>query len=509
MRPLTKIRALVIALAVLFTAGPATAQFGGMPFLGGGSSSTLDAQTIAFHAAWVAAGSPTILAEYGSRRLEPGYTGKLFNVHRGSDSTNIDIGYIPSTGIMDVGALNTFCEGAGNNTTYLGPYCTVAIRYDQSSNGRDETQTTVNDQPIIDAYFKSGNVYGASTIPGYLTMPNSVTGDMTAVSLVTAVRSVNIGADWIQILASPGTEFASGTQCGLYQQNLGTTAEGATQSAMIGGFSLGTSVSTGAYIDCNGETNTQGTSFSPGVTFTGAITGAAPVGKSEDVAQILYGVALSQTNLNNLQAALATATGIATGVKDVIIGDGDSRTAGVGTTIDDDTWTRQMENILGETHKYYNTGHSGDTCGNRVTDYPGYDAPLYNPTATNNVIDLWCGTNDIASSESAATIYGYITTFVSDAHTTGFLVVCTTELYDRTWSGAEIAVANTLDSDIRGNAAGCDVVIDLEAQANIGGTGGPNSSWSPDGLHLLGLGSNNGYAIVAQTFATGNLTILH
>jgi hypothetical protein len=74
-----------------------------------------------------------------ARRLSSTYTGALIRVRRSSDNTEQDIGYDGSN-VLDESALTTFV-GAGNGF--------VTTWYDQSGNGRNQSQSTAANQPRI------------------------------------------------------------------------------------------------------------------------------------------------------------------------------------------------------------------------------------------------------------------------------------------------------------------------------------------------------------------------
>jgi hypothetical protein len=77
---------------------------------------------------------------YGVRKLRTAYAGAAINVRRSSDNTTMDIGFNTGTLDLNTAALLTF---AGSGSAYITTY------YDQSGNGRNLTQATAADQPII------------------------------------------------------------------------------------------------------------------------------------------------------------------------------------------------------------------------------------------------------------------------------------------------------------------------------------------------------------------------
>lgn len=87
-----------------------------------------------------------------ARKLRAAYAGQCLRVRRSSDSTESDIGF--SNNQMDAATLTTFCSGTDGFLTTI---------YDQSSNGRNLTQSTAANQPQI---VSSGTIFtGANGKP--------------------------------------------------------------------------------------------------------------------------------------------------------------------------------------------------------------------------------------------------------------------------------------------------------------------------------------------------------
>ena len=75
-----------------------------------------------------AAGTPFVAAHAMTRTLFASYAGPLFRALRVSDKQEKDIGFVASTGLVDLTTLSTFCSGTS---------CKVTTLYDQSGNGND------------------------------------------------------------------------------------------------------------------------------------------------------------------------------------------------------------------------------------------------------------------------------------------------------------------------------------------------------------------------------------
>ena len=92
------------------------------------------------------------VAYSAARRLATAYTGSLIRVRRSSDNAEQDIGYDGSN-VLDEAALTAFV-GANNGF--------VTTWYDQSGNGKNQTQTTAANQPKI---VNSGTVIKENSKP--------------------------------------------------------------------------------------------------------------------------------------------------------------------------------------------------------------------------------------------------------------------------------------------------------------------------------------------------------
>jgi hypothetical protein len=82
--------------------------------------------------------STSAYAAYSLRKLRSAYTGSAIRVRRASDNTEQDIGF--SGEDLDTTSLAAFCSGTDGF---------VVTRYDQTTNGRNQTQATTTAQPKI------------------------------------------------------------------------------------------------------------------------------------------------------------------------------------------------------------------------------------------------------------------------------------------------------------------------------------------------------------------------
>lgn len=163
-----------------------------------------------------------------ARLLNHAYTGPLCNIHRASDSTNIDM-YPDGFGNLDVTAFQSFCNG----TT-----CTVATEYDQSGNTNNAVNATVANQPPIAADASLGGRY---------------VGQWTDASAV--VLSVTSAASIDQLFATSGYLSVAARAIGnpptaadrlIYKQNWDVRYNAGSTTTMS--FNQGAATTSGAWI---------------------------------------------------------------------------------------------------------------------------------------------------------------------------------------------------------------------------------------------------------------------
>ncbi|KAK7747870.1 hypothetical protein SLS53_001121 [Cytospora paraplurivora] len=99
-------------------------------------------------------GTPCVAAHSTTRALYDDYSGELYQVQRGSDSTTTTISPVSAGGVADAAAQDTFCA----DTT-----CLISIIYDQSGNGNHLTRAPPGgfDGPQTDDYDNLASAIGA------------------------------------------------------------------------------------------------------------------------------------------------------------------------------------------------------------------------------------------------------------------------------------------------------------------------------------------------------------
>lgn len=155
------------------------------------------------------------------RCLLPGYHGPCVRVRRSSDNAEQDIYFLPN-GNLDITSLTTFV-GAGNGfaTTW----------YDQSGNGRHQTQATAASQPIMVA---SGTPY---TQGGRYLLYTDGGNDFMSGPVPSLTAHTILSVLWGN---------TSGSDCGFYNYSNNLTYQGVTQH--LGGHIYSYTGSGGKYI---------------------------------------------------------------------------------------------------------------------------------------------------------------------------------------------------------------------------------------------------------------------
>ena len=136
---------------------------------------------------------------------------------------------------------------------------------------------------------------------------------------------------------------------------------------------------------------------------------------------------------------------------------------------------------------------SGDTAQNIASTAAAQIVAQYNAGLAANILVLWAGVNDaVDNGRSASQIYTDLSSTIAAAAGAGFLTVLCTELPSTTVAAAGAgwnATRATLNTAIRGNAAGADVIADLAANTTIGDdTDSDNTTYYADKLHPTGEG---------------------
>lgn len=152
----------------------------------------------------------------------------------------------------------------------------------------------------------------------------------------------------------------------------------------------------------------------------------------------------------------------------------------------------------GTAYTYTNYASPGLRC-DELSQYDAAVAAQYNPSrAYEQVVVLWCGTNDVGGGASAATAYSRLQARVSAYRTAGFTKILVLTALPRSTTEAARTALNDL---IRAGAASDTwTVVDVGAQAQIGQLGDNLNPayYAVDGVHL----NIGGWRIVGPMVAT-------
>lgn len=192
----------------------------------------------------------------------------------------------------------------------------------------------------------------------------------------------------------------------------------------------------------------------------------------------------------------------------VIAFDGDSQTWGTGIAAEGTDYPAQCIATLGNTYQYINNGVTGQQLGSGGANTINGDAPTYVDPAVSSgftgkkICVLWGGSNDIDAGVAAATVQGYIESYVSARKAAGFTHVVVLTMLDRAaFTAGERTAKNTCNGTIRSRAATVGyTVADVAADGRIGDDGDYSDTtyFNADQVHLNG----TGYGVVAGIVAT-------
>ena len=449
----------------------------------------------------------------GTVRTVPGYAGAAIRVVRASDSTTLDIGFL-ANGNLDVDAMDAF--GAGTSLT-------VSIVYDQTGNGNHLTQTTASARPTISGVNtlhgpgSTRTIYfdGTQFTPGayqWLDIPNAVATTTSGVSAFMVGR-VNSDISYAPLLGlTAGTNplsFGYGTSARTFYVVGGGQAKTApfkpTIDASVFGFTTGPA---GTYMRMNNSEFQQGT-IATATAMTGGTVGAnaqmggttGVTGSFEFCSLAIYGSQISRANLVELYAAYYNRFDITPQYTDVIIGEGDSITAGLKTTRGQHP-VRLWANLLQLPARYYNGGWGGVTALTLNQNVAANVIPKLNPSARNNVVVMSVGTNDFTANNAlGADVFAYQMSECAQikAACPNVKFVFGTTIPRGAFSADNRTQAAILQGLIRANggAVKWDALADYGADPIMGADSYTTSIYTADATHPNDLG----YALMATILA--------
>lgn len=156
-----------------------------------------------------------------------------------------------------------------------------------------------------------------------------------------------------------------------------------------------------------------------------------------------------------------------------------------------------LPQVSGGFWRAYNLGISGQTIEQMATNAATKVDPLYNTSASKNILSCWEGTNALQALQNPTTVYNDIVGYCQARRAAGWRVVIVTILPRTaagTYAGFE-ADRQTVNAAIRANyATFADAIADVGADATIGAPGASNNvTYYSDKTHL----TTAGYAIAA------------
>lgn len=454
-------------------------------------------------------------AAYGTRRLTVSYAGPAFRVIRGNDVTTSDIGFLPD-GRLDESALAALCARAE---------CRVARWYDQSGNRNDAVQPVRTAQPVVRLAHRTGNSVsitwdyeaGSGAAARALVLPRSLSVDSANMGLLWTGRFHN--ASIISPLIELGVD-RNAFNFGFWDAHgdfyLGTPGQ---LNEMPGHASLSAGI--GLISSSPGEgvvTNYRNREVTLGALRPQAHNGGY-IGKSVIYGQdgmmelsslIIYDRALTPADrFFGLQAA-GENFDIAQQQQDTYVADGDSLTQGLASSyLQSYSWF--MEKLLPRSLVLYDAGWAAKTLdgpGGLLDRYGGFTSRLYNPNASNNVISLLAGTNDIQNGSNGQQVARLVRQYAEKARQTGFKVIVCTILPRASFTAQMEAQRKTANTMIRaGWQDFADGLADVAADPKLGAANAPANTdvYAADGVHL----TDFGYQLVGRDMADVVNRLLH
>ncbi|HEY0185006.1 MAG TPA: SGNH/GDSL hydrolase family protein [Rhodopila sp.] len=181
-----------------------------------------------------------------------------------------------------------------------------------------------------------------------------------------------------------------------------------------------------------------------------------------------------------------------------LVFDGDSISAGSGATPGHGL-DAGVTAALGDGVRLHNVAVGGRPVSDCLRLYGGTVEPLFDASASHNVIVFHAGDNDINLRSSAARTYAAFTAYVDRAHQQGWKVVVSTELWVFSFDARRAAQLKEYNTRLIENKAGADAVVDFDADprmTNVADRQNP-ALFSHDGIHP----SDGGYAILTAMLA--------
>ena len=127
----------------------------------------------------------TPVALFSLRNVGTGYAGPCLKVRRTSDSTQLDIGFNPTTGVIDMAAANTFAAGSLLYVTKWYDQSSNALHVVQVNPGAEPLLATINGRPWLSFQASVGSILQSAAVGTF-----ALAGDQT-IGAVTQLNSDN------------------------------------------------------------------------------------------------------------------------------------------------------------------------------------------------------------------------------------------------------------------------------------------------------------------------------
>ena len=429
------------------------------------------------------------LAVYSLRKYG-GYAGPCIRVRRETDNAEQDIGF--NGAALDIAAAQTFA-GALKQLR-------VTKAYDLSGNANHATNTNPANQPLLQVdrtinglpTITFDGTGSGTTVLRYLDLPTTLAPDRAANSMF-FVGALNVSkqtaAAWEFSQSSIiYTAHTNKADPGFQVYNGNTSHVSGLQppvNPMVLGIVSGAASST-IYVADKSDIRAGGLGSQalPGGRIGGSLAGAAYNGQQDMFAFVVYGSALSASDVAAVQSGAKAAFLFDDSFAKQVIFDGDSITEGYGTA-GLRNYVNKTIPALNSKARAYNLGVFGQTFGAMLTDGVARVDSLYGAGFTRNVVSIAAGSNDTANGVSAASLQTTFQNYCTARRAKGFKIVAHTILPRTDYTGAQEAQRAAYNTWLRANwATYADALADWAADSVMGAA---NAAADPtlygDGTH--------------------------
>lgn len=387
-------------------------------------------------------------------------------------------------------------------TTVAANEETVQQWNDQSGNAVNASQSTEGTRP---QFIASGLVGSKPTIRWTNHRLNTASflgaGYNTAFTAFVVASNSNTSANYVSLSNGDGTNFQfylrRSRSLNTNDFVTGLLSDTTVLAPLAAGANTGVDV-----IGYNGSLKTlayNGVEVTEAATGNLGLSGALTIGRYTtdvqpfvgDISEILvYNRALTLEERRQVSNYLSTKYGGLYGTVSRIIFDGNSLTAGTGSTAGNTYPEQVMANFPGRT--YWNYGVAGQTTTQMDADAAAQiDILKRNLYTGQNIVIAWEITNELVAGVSATDAYNNFVTYCTNRRAAGFKVIACTVL-PRSTANQEQFYADRLEvnTNIRANLASfADDIADFALDGRIGYDGAQNNpEYYSDTTHMTDAG---------------------